>query len=243
MTFTDLLDRTAELYFIVPLAAASLRKDNLPLPSRLVYWFLCALVISYILRRAATLVLHNNLFSYHLFTVIELFFISEVYYHLLPSRRIRLGIRSGQILFIPIAIADATLSGGLVARINTYANTYAGTILVALSILHLFNLADSASKDLRTNPYFIFSAATLLNSTLSTAIHTSSYFSDFSRTNLFQRLIEAFPFINALYMGLLTYMFSLFKLAVDPRDALPWWLHFVARRRVRTVEPPRTNLA
>jgi len=242
MTFTDLLDRTAELYLIVPLAAASLRKNNLPLPSCLVYWFLCSLSISYILRRVATLVLHNNIFFYHLFTVIELFFISEVYYHLLPSRRIRLGIRSGQILFIPIAIGDATLSGRLVARLNTYANTYAGTMLVALSILHLFNLADSLSKDLRTNPYFIFSIATLLNSTLSTAIHTSSYFFDFSENDLFYRMIEAFPFINALYIGLLTYMFSLFKLAVDPRNALPWWLHFAAHRCVRPIMSQRTNL-
>ncbi|WP_324671759.1 hypothetical protein [Hymenobacter sp. GOD-10R] len=241
MNLERLLERTAELSFIIPLAVASVRKANLPPAFRSVYNFLIVVFIGAVIRRSAAIAFHNNLFSYHFFTAAEVYFLGQAYYRLTPSRTIKTGIRTLQILFIPLALLDATMAGGLLAHINTMANTYSGTMFVALAILNLFNLTESDSENIFENPYFIFNVAILINSTITTAIHTLSYFPQ--DLPYFNQIMLAFPYINALYVGLLAYVFARFKLAIDPLDALPPWLRFAARRRsVRSVRLPIASI-
>ncbi|OUJ73281.1 hypothetical protein [Hymenobacter crusticola] len=234
MDIERVLDRVAELYFIIPLAVASVRESNLPSAFRSVYNFLIVIFIGAAIRRGATIAFHNNLFTYHFFTAAEVYFLGQAYYRLTSSRPTRIAIRTAQFLFIPLALLDATIAGGLMAHINTLANTYSGTVFVALALLNLFNLLESDAKSLFKNPYFIFNVAILIDSTITTTIHTLSYFSlekNLLEKSLFNDVMIVFPYINALYVGLLAYAFSLFKLAVNPLDALPCWLRFAARRR------------
>jgi hypothetical protein len=237
MDIERLLDRIAELYFIIPLAVASVRKNNLPPAFRSVYHFLIVIIVGVAIRRSATIAIHNNLFSYHFFTAAEVYFLGQAYYRFSSSRPTQIAIRTAQILFIPVALLDATIAGGLMAHINTLANTYSGTMFVALALLNLFNLLDSDAKNLLKNPYFIFNVAILINSIITTTVHTLAYFS--LENTLFNKIMIVFPYVNALYVGLLAYTFSLFALAVDPLDALPRWLRFAARRRpTRLAKPP-----
>jgi len=226
-----LLDRLADFFFVVPLLVAFLRRRNLPASFNCVYKFLVVILILTIFRRIGTVGFHNNIFSYHLFTTAEIFLLASTYRYLLPSPTIHTFIRAAQVIFIPIAIIDASIMGGILVRVNTFANTYVGTIMVGLAILHLLNLIDSPSKNLRKNPAFIFSIAILFNSTLTTAIHTLTYFVE--NKDLFATATDAFPYLNAFYTGLLAYAFSKFPISVEPRNALPWWLQFAARRRTK----------
>ena len=130
---------------------------------------------------------------------------------------------------------------GITIRVNTFANTYVGTIMVGLAILHLLNLIDSPSKNLRRNPAFIFSLAILFNSTITTAIHTLTYF--FENNQIFLTVITVFPVLNGIYNGLLAYAFSRFALDVSPRNALPRWLQFTARRRKKRLSHALTASA
>jgi rhodanese-related sulfurtransferase len=114
-----------------------------------------------------------------------------------------------------------------------YSQAYGCFVLLALAMAHIFHLTTvSPFSSLEKQPSFFLSVAVLLYCSCSfvsyiatTIAYNSGY--DLTTTVRMDRLfsvIDNVPF--AIAMGLLAWMFAFFPLSINPRQALPKWLHY-----------------
>lgn len=231
-----LLNHIAELLFLLPLATAISRRRNLPPAYRWLYYFYASLLVQWLLRMSGAVVLHNNIFSYYLYTLTEYASFSLVLTQLLSlNRRLHyylLALVGGMVLL------DACWLNGITRDTNSYSMVLANTLLLLFALLVLYRLAGNKRvKSLPQYPHFWLSISVLFYTSASTLMYVLANVSAQNPLVALQ-VMCIFPIINLLHALLITRMFACFPLSVHPRQALPGWLRFRFGRRLVPLHSP-----
>lgn len=228
-----LINRVLEAAPLLAFAAAWVRRHQIPYEFRPVYYYIVAEAFLYFLDRLSRITVQNNVYIYHLSTVLLVFFLAQAYHRLLPGSRIQRAIRPSLLLFFVVAFLDAAFLNGLFSNINSYSQAFGCAILLILAMVHIANLTlQSPFTSLDKKPEFFLSVAVLVYCSCSfityvaiNVVYTSGY--DLA-TRLRLDTLASVPdtVLLAVAMGLLAWMFSFFPLSTNPRRALPRWLHY-----------------
>ncbi|MGY2132643.1 hypothetical protein ACW9KT_10460 [Hymenobacter sp. HD11105] len=258
-----LLNRVLEAAAIVPFASACLRRRHIPYQYRLVFYYVAAKVVLFPMDTISRITIHNNVYLFHLSTVIMVVLLAGTYQRLLPPGRVQQLIRPCIGVFLVVALLDATVLNGLVTDVNSYAHALGCTMLVTLAIIHVTQLTRSSPFELEQQPEFFFSVAILVYCSCSVVtyaainvIYSAEYFDKTTIIRLDTLLSSPDTFLAAVHMALFAWMFRFFPLSVTVDQALPRWLHYSrwGRRPYRllgqshaavlpTVIPPFTSSA
>ncbi|AII51994.1 hypothetical protein [Hymenobacter sp. APR13] len=171
---------------------------------------------------------------------------AKAYYVLIDSKEVRNKISLVLVLFIVVVVADAFFLNKLFVSVNSYSQACGSVILVALSLLHILQLSRNELL-LDEQPGFFFSIAVLVYSSYSVVTYVASniiYNAGYDKaTNIRLDTLISAPdaLLYAVHMGLLAWMFSFFPLSINPRQALPYWLHY-SRWRRRSYKLLRNNI-
>lgn len=221
----------SELFFILPLAVGLNRIGNMPKAFRLTYSFILAITATWVLGMIGERVARNNLFIFHYYSFFEFSFYLLAFQQLLQLRKLYfylLGISFGAVFLL-----DALFLNGITKDINLYSNTFGNIILLTLSLFSLYRISENITIPLHSKASFWFSIAVLFYTSSSTLLYIMAALYPSKSNDLF----IYFPFINLIYMGLLTRMYLCFALSTVPRRALPRWLRFRLGWRPPTQPP------
>ncbi|MBX0290478.1 hypothetical protein K3G63_08520 [Hymenobacter sp. HSC-4F20] len=227
------LNRALEAAPLVPLACAWVRRYHIPPAFRAVYYFVGAKSLLYFLDTCSRLVFRNNVYVYHLATVVLVSCLVRTYWQLLPAR-VRPLMLGGLALFIGVALLDASYLNGLFTDVNTYSQALGCVLLLVVAIFHVLHLTRSRTPGppLEQQPEFFLSASVLVycsSSVVSYVAINSIYHAGYDAATLVRLdILLSAPdmLLMAVQMGLLAWMFQFFPLSVVPRRALPRWLHY-----------------
>jgi hypothetical protein len=128
-------------------------------------------------------------------------------------------------------MADAAFMNKLFVDVNSYSQACGSVILIALALVHIWQLSRN-DQLLERQPSFFLSLAVLLYSSYSIVTYVASnviYNAGYDKaTNIRLDTLISAPdaLLYAIHMGLLAWMFSFFPLGINPRRALPYWLHY-----------------
>ncbi|GGG34532.1 hypothetical protein [Hymenobacter glacieicola] len=226
------LNRALEAAPLVPFACAWVRRHQLPYALRPVYYYVGLKAFFYFLDAFSRLVLHNNVYLYHLATIVLVGLLAQAYWRLEPQRFRRL-VPVGLCLFGVVALLDATVLNGLFTDVNTYSQAFGCALLLMLALLHVVGLTRGTTQQaLEALPEFFLSVAVLVycsSSIVSYVAINIIYHSGYDVPTLIRldTLISSPDMVlMSVHMGLLAWMFCFFPLSVLPRQALPAWLHY-----------------
>jgi hypothetical protein len=227
-----ILNRALEAAPLVPFACAWVRRHHIPYALKPVYYYVGIKAFLYFLDTFSRLVFRNNVYIYHLTTVLLVGLLALTYYRLLPLRFKPL-IKAGLLLFALVAVLDAWLLNGLFTDVNSYSQAFGCALLVLLAILHVIYLTNTASEQaLENQPEFFLSVAVLAYCSCSIVSYVAInlvYHMGYDRATIIRldTLISGpETFLMAVQMGLLAWMFRFFPLSISPTHALPLWLHY-----------------
>jgi hypothetical protein len=241
-----LTNRVLEAAPLLPFIVGYLRRVHLLRPYGLVYYYVGAKYLFYILDVFSRSVFRNNVYIFHLSTVVAVVAFARIYYALIDSEVVKSKIISALGIFIVVAVADALFLNKLFIDINSYSQACGGTILITLSLLHILQLSRNEQL-LEHQPAFFISIAVLLYSAYSIVTYVASnviYHAGYDKATTIRldTLISApDALLYAVHMGLLAWMFSFFPLCINPRQALPYWLHY-SRWRQRSYKLLGNNI-
>jgi hypothetical protein len=228
-----LVNRVLESAPLLAFAAAWLRRRHIPYELKPTYYYVGAEAFLYFLDRISRITIHNNIYIYHLGTILLVFFLAQTYRRLLPHSRVRAAIPISLFVFSVVAILDATILSGLFIGLNTYSHSFGCTILIVLALVHVSHLVNSSPHmGLEKQPKFFLSVAILIYcscSIISFVAVKLVYASDYD--TLTKRYLDRLfttpdVFLFAVAMALLAWMFSFYPLSTNPRRALPRWIHY-----------------
>ncbi|QIL77348.1 hypothetical protein [Hymenobacter sp. HDW8] len=232
-----LVNRVLEAAPLLPFAVAFLRRRNIPYKLKPVYYYIGAEAFFFFLDRISRLTIRNNIYIYHLGTLLFVFFLAQTYRRLLPPGRVRAAIPISLVFFSVVAFLDATFLSGFFTLLNANSHSFGCTILIVLALVHISHLINSSPYTaLEKQPDFFLSVAVLMYSSCSIisfiAVKTI-YSSDYDRlTTLYLDRLFTTPdvLLFAIAMALLAWMFTFYPLSTPPRRALPKWLHYSSWR-------------
>lgn len=210
----------SELFFLLPLAVGLHRIGTMPKAFRLVYSFILAITATWFLGVIGERVARNNLFIFHYYSLFEFTFYLLAFQRLLALKKRYFYLLGSS--FGVVFLLNALILGGITKDINLYSNTFGNIVLLALALFSLYRISENIATPLKSKAHFWFSIAVLFYTSSSTLLYIMAALYPDSSNDLF----TYFPFINLIYMGLLTRMFTCFPLSVSPRRALPSWLRF-----------------
>jgi hypothetical protein len=248
-TWADTLHLTNRVLEAAPLLsfiAGYLRRINLPPPYRLMYYYVGAKSLFYMLDVVSRSVFRNNVYLFHLSTIVTVLLLSRVYYRLIDLVATKKLLPPAICVFMLVAVADALFLNKLFIDINSYSQACGSTILITLSLLHILQLSRREQL-LDQQPEFFFSIAVLVYSSYSVVTYVASniiYNAGYGKaTNIRLDTLISAPdaLLYAVHMGLLAWMFSFFPLSINPRQALPYWLHY-SRWRQRSYKLLGNNI-
>ncbi|QIL74760.1 hypothetical protein [Hymenobacter sp. HDW8] len=226
------MNRVLEAAPIVPFASACLRRQHIPYRFRLVFYYVAAKVVLFPMDTISRISIRNNIYLFHLSTVLMVVLLAGTYQRLLPAGRVQQIIRLCIGVFLGVALLDATFFNGLLTDVNSYAQALGCTILVTLAIIHVVYLTRSSPFELEKQPEFFFSVGILVYCSCSVVtygainvIYSADY--DVATTIRLDTLLSSpDTFLAAVQMGLFAWMFRFFPISVPARRALPRWLHY-----------------
>jgi hypothetical protein len=228
-----LVNRVLESAPLLAFAAAWLRRRHIPYEFKPIYYYVAVEAFFYFLDRLSRITVHNNMYLYHLGTVVLVVFFSRTYNRILPSGRVRSAIPVCSILFYIVAFLDATFLDGLFTMTNKYSHPVGCTVLLILAMVHIAHLTTDTRYDiLNKEPGFFLSLAVLIYCSCSFITHVGNvivYSSGYdAKTILTLDYIFETPdvVLLAVAMALLAWMFSFYPLSTNPRRALPKCLHY-----------------
>ena len=228
-----LVNRVLEVAPLMAFAAAWVRRRHIPYEFKPIYYYVGGESIIWFLDRISRITIHNNIYLYHLSTILMVVFLTQAYHRLLPDSRVRRAIWPSLSLFLVVALLDATWLSGLFTLINSYSNSFGCVILLVLAMVHVASLTLHAPfTPFEKQPAFFLDVSVLLYcscSVINSAAYVIIYRSGYDlNTRLRMDRLFSFPDILtfAVAMGLLTWMFCFYPLSTDPRQALPKWLHY-----------------
>ncbi|MBC6608984.1 hypothetical protein H8B13_19350 [Hymenobacter sp. BT188] len=245
------INRILEAAPILPFACACLRRQHIPYRFRLVFYYVAAKVVLFPMDTLSRITIRNNVYLFHLSTVLMLVLLAGTYQRLLPAGRMQQLIRLSIGVFLIVALLDATVLNGFTTDVNSYAQALGCTILVTLAIIHVVYLTRSLPFELEKHPEFFFSVAILVYCSCSVVtyaainiIYSAEYYDRATIIRLDTLLSSPDTFLAAVHMALLAWMFHFFPLSVSARGALPRWLHYSSwrRRPYRLLGQPLTAL-
>ncbi|GAB3226493.1 hypothetical protein GCM10027346_08820 [Hymenobacter seoulensis] len=226
------LNRALEAAPLVPFACAWVRRHQIPYAFRPVYYFVAIKTSFYFLDTFSRIVFRNNVYLYHLSAVVMVVLLARTYLRLEPQRFRQL-VPAGIWLFALVAVLDAVALNGLFKDVNSYSQAFGCAFLIILAILHVVDLTrNAATQELEAQPDFFLCVATLVycsSSIVSYVALNIVYNSGYDRETVMRldTLISSpDTLLMAVQMGLLAWMFHFFPLSVQPRRALPAWLHY-----------------
>lgn len=226
-----LTNRVLEAAPLLPFIAGYLRRVHLPPLHRLVYYYVGAKLLFYMLDVVSRSVFRNNVYLFHFSTVVTVLLLSLVYYRLNDLAAVRKLLLPTVGVFMLVAVADALFLNKLFIDINSYSQACGSTILITLSLLHILQLSRNVQL-LEQQPEFFFSVSVLLYCSYSVVTYVASNiiynagYDKATRIHLDTLISAPDALLYAVHMGLLAWMFSFFPLSVNPRRALPYWLHY-----------------
>lgn len=233
-TWTDglhLVGRVLEAAPLVPLACAWVRRHNLPPVFRPVFYYVGTEAVFYVMDTLSRVAFHNNVYIYHLSTLLLVLLLSRAYRQLLPPGPVHRLLYIGIGLFWVVAVLDAFALNGLFKDVNSYSQAFGCALLIVLALLHVVHLTR-AELPLEQQPSFFLSVSVLLYCSCSivtyvasNVVYNSGY--DLDTIKRLDTLVSSPDiFLFAVQMGLLAWMFCFFPLSTPPRQALPRWLLF-----------------
>ncbi|GAB2468985.1 hypothetical protein GCM10011375_29500 [Hymenobacter qilianensis] len=233
-----LINRVLEAAPILPFACACLRRQHIPYRFRLVFYYVAAKVVLFPMDTLSRITIRNNVYLFHLSTVLMVVLLAGTYQRLLPAGRVHQLIRLSIGMFLVVALLDATVLNGFITDVNSYAQALGCTILVTLALLHVVYLTRSSPFELEKQPEFFFSVAILVYCSCSVVtyaainiIYSAEYYDVATIIRLDTLLSSPDTFLAAVHMALFAWMFRFFPISVSARAALPRWLHYSSWRR------------
>ncbi|QNE40279.1 hypothetical protein F1C16_12260 [Hymenobacter sp. NBH84] len=176
--------------------------------------------------------LHNNIFCFHLTSILEIGFLSQAFYRLIPQPAFRRIVQIGYIIFLCIAFADAMFWHGLMKETNIYARTFGNLLVITYSLYYILLLTEEAVPDIEKRPEFLLSISVLIFYSAPLVMAIIVLYVQRYNIDQFDFVIQI-PFIlsagvAAMFQAL---MFARFPLDRSPRQALPEWLRWRWRPR------------
>ncbi|TGD82597.1 hypothetical protein [Hymenobacter wooponensis] len=225
-------NRALEAAPLLPFACAWVRRKHIPYAFQPVYYFVGFKVLLYFLNALSRFAFHNDVYLYHLATVVLVVTLAQAYRRLLSERYHTL-ILVGVSLFGIVAVLDAVWLDGLFTDVNSYSQAAGCALLVLLAILQVTRLTSIIHEQpLEKRPEFFLSLAVLAYCSCSVVSYLAInivYNMDYSIDTMvrFDRIITSPDMVLvAIQMGLLARMFCFFPLDAPPMRALPAWLHY-----------------
>ncbi|QJX47946.1 hypothetical protein HMJ29_13755 [Hymenobacter taeanensis] len=228
----NIINRTLEAAPLIPFACAWVRRHHIPYVLRPVYYFVGIKSVLYFLNILSRFAFRNDVYLYHLATVVLVVLLAQTYRRLLPERfnkHIILGVWA----FAAVAVLDAVWLDGLFKDVNAYSQATGCTLLVLLAILHITHITSAVHEQpLEKQPEFFLSLAVLaycscsVVSYLALSIVYNMGYSTTTTIRLDRIITSPEMVLLATQMGLLAWMFCFFPLNVAPTQALPRWLHY-----------------
>ncbi|WP_055562175.1 hypothetical protein [Hymenobacter sp. AT01-02] len=227
-----MLNRALEAAPILPFACAWVRREHIPSVFRPVYYYVGAKVFLYALAIVSRTVFRNDIYLFHLATVLLVVLLAYTYGQLLPKRWQR-PVQVAVALFLGVAVLDASALNGLFTDVNTYSQTFGCALLILLAILHIVTLTQNATdRALESQPSFFLSVGVIVYCSCSVVSYVAVniiYHAGYDMATG-KRLDTLFSspdtFLMAVQMALFAWMFCFFQLNASPLRALPTWLHY-----------------
>ncbi|SMB99774.1 hypothetical protein SAMN00120144_3609 [Hymenobacter roseosalivarius DSM 11622] len=226
------INRVLEAASVLPFACACLRRRHIPAQLRLVFYYVAAKVVLFPLDTLSRITIHNNVYLFHLTTVLMVVLLGGTYQRLLPPGRVQRLIRASIAVFLLVAVLDATLLNGLFTDVNSYAHALGCFMLVTLAIIHVVYLTRSSPFELEQQPEFFLSVGILVYCSCSVVTYVGInvlYSAGYDvATNIRLDMLLSSPdtFLAAVQMALFAWMFRFSPLSVPAGGALPRWLHY-----------------
>ena len=224
----------AEAFALVPFATALPRLRHIPHTFRPVFYYTIGLLGIWYLGRYGRLYLHNNIFCFHLTSILEISFLSQVYYRLIPKPIFRRILQVGYVLFLCIAFGDAVFWHGFMKGVNIYARTFGNLMVLTYALYYILILTEENVPVIEKRPDFLFSISVIVFYSVPLIVAIiNSYLEEYKAFDFI--FLNMIPFIlsagvAAMFQAL---MFARFPLDRSPRQALPTWLHW--RRQPRKL--------
>lgn len=232
-TVLHVLNRILEAAPLVPFACACLRRDHIPAHLRLVFYYVAARTVLFALDVLSRITIANNIYLFHLGTVLMVVLLSGTYRRLLPLGRVPQRIRLGVGAFLVVAGLDATVLNGLLTDVNSYAQAVGCALLVTLAMVHIVELTRRAPTVLEKQPEFFLSVGILIYCSCSVVtyvainlLYSSPAYDIATIIRMDTLLSSPDTFLAAVQMGLFAWMFCFFPVSVPVRAALPRWLRY-----------------
>lgn len=221
----------AEAFALVPFAVALPRLRHIPYAFRPVLFYILGLLGVWYLGRYGRVYLHNNIFCFHLTSVLEVSFLSQAFYRLIPQQAFRRFVQVGYVLFLGVALADAFFWHGLMRETNIYARSFGNLLLIAYSLYFILLLTEEAVPAIEKRPEFLLSVSVLVFYSIPLIVTITLFYLRRYKATEFD-FISLIPFILAAGVAamLQALMFARFPLMRPPRQALPRWLRWQPRR-------------
>ncbi|TGE08318.1 hypothetical protein [Hymenobacter fodinae] len=226
------INRALEAAPIIPLACAWVRRHHIPYAFRPIYYFVGLKFLIYALNTFSRVAFRNDVYLYHLSTVVLVVLLAQAYRRLLPER-FRRFILLGMWFFGVVAVLDAAWLDGLFTDVNSYSQAAGCALLILLAILHVSHLTSFLHEEaLEEQPAFFLSLAVLAYCSCSVvsyvAINIIYNMNLDVPTEIRLDTIISSPetLLMAVQMGLLAWLFCFFPLNAAPTRALPAWLHY-----------------
>lgn len=220
----------AEAFALVPLAVALPRLRHIPYAFRPMLYYVIGLLFIWYVGRYGRVYLHNNIFCFHLTSVLEIGFLSQAFYRLIPKPTFRRIVPIAYFIFLCFALADAVFWHGLMKEVNIYARTFGNLLVITYSLYYILLLTEESVPAIEKRPEFLLSVSVLIFYSAPLIMAIILLYLWRYRVTQFD-FISQIPFIlsagvAAMFQAL---MFARFPLDRPPRQALPTWLRW--RRR------------
>ena len=233
----------AEAFALVPFAVAFSRRRYLPYEFRPIFYYTIFLLFIWQLGWYGRVYLHNNVFCFHLTTILQISFLSLAYYRLIPHKFFRIFLKITYYLFLLIALTDALYLHGFMTDANLYARVLGNLLVVSFALFHIFLLTNQIELPVEKRPEFLLAVAVIFYYSIPLISNfINSYLENHAYENSLKSLnyITTLPFVLSSWvaMTLLSFMFMRFPLDYSPREALPEWLRWRRKRPARWGATP-----
>ncbi len=186
-------------------------------------------------------ILHNNIFNYHLSTLFDVTTLCWAFGALLSHKQRKI-IAWCWVTFALIALGDALWFDPFTNSINVVSRIAGNSLLTILAMYHVWNLRPSVRPE--KNPELILGAMVLLYYPCSTLVFIvqellpADLITRFPGDSAAISSMLLYPPLRIIQVGLLIYLISILPGGPAPRRALPGWLRFrFGRRRGPLVLP------
>jgi len=226
----------AEAFAFVPLAVALPRLRHIPYAFRPMIFYTIGLLFIWYLGRYGRVYLHNNIFCFHLTSVLEIGFLSQTFYRLVPHPTFRRIVQIGYVIFLGFAFADAVFWHGFMQETNIYARSFGNLLVIVYALYYILLLTEQAVPAIEKRPDFLLCVSVLIFYSMPLLVTILLLYLERYKVYQFD-FISLTPFIlsagvAAMFQAL---MFARFPLDRPPRQALPTWLRWRWRPRKAPV--------